>query len=486
MEPIQFEDSIIGRVVFLSPTGWAVLPAWKEQQPLVAYSFEGAAPNSLVEGPIGFVSGPLLGQYRRFVLRYGDVDSSPGGQKFVVAREMWAAFLEGAVDGRTDPVQVGPLLDSNWHQNAPFNNLCPIWPGDGERSFAGCVAIAMAQIMKYHEWPVQGEGSSFYFWEGIIQISADYSDSYDWPNINNTCYTSDPQVEQDAVAELVKECGVSVQMDYAHGSGDDAIGSSADSERVPNALTEYFRYQDRVNYQERASFTDEEWFALLKADIDNGWPIYYQLKVEDPDGGAPDGHAVVCDGYRIDQVDGVALHMNYGWSGNTSDRFYYFPDIGEELDYEAVVCEIVPCGWGDAINDPGLNNLAAECAAWGDFNCDGYSDLFVGDIYSSPGRLFQNLEGSGVVEVPLPTVSMADVSAASWADYNNDGFLDLLVAGDGVHLFENDGSGTFSLVSNLLDAQVGSCFSAAWGDFNRDGLVDIILGEMTTSGVHIF
>lgn len=172
VEPIQFEDSIIGRVVFLSPTGWAVLPAWKEQQPLVAYSFEGAAPNSLVEGPIGFVSGPLLGQYRRFVLRYGDVDSSPGGQKFVVAREMWAAFLEGAVDGRTDPVQVGPLLDSNWHQNAPFNNLCPIWPGDGERSFAGCVAIAMAQIMKYHEWPVQGEGSSFYFWEGIIQISA--------------------------------------------------------------------------------------------------------------------------------------------------------------------------------------------------------------------------------------------------------------------------------------------------------------------------
>ena len=55
---------------------------------------------------------------------------------------------------------VGPLISTTWNQSAPYNNLCP---GTGSnKAYVGCVATAMAQLMKYYNWPTTGTGSNSY------------------------------------------------------------------------------------------------------------------------------------------------------------------------------------------------------------------------------------------------------------------------------------------------------------------------------------
>ena len=54
-------------------------------------------------------------------------------------------------------VTVRPFLSTKWNQNEPFNRLVPVLQGNTHCA-TGCVATAMAQIMKYYEWPEQGEG----------------------------------------------------------------------------------------------------------------------------------------------------------------------------------------------------------------------------------------------------------------------------------------------------------------------------------------
>lgn len=71
------------------------------------------------------------------------------------------------------PASVSPLLESVcWDQDAPYNNACPLY--QQERCVTGCVATAMAMILKYHEYPVKGKGTHSYKTSSGIECSFDY------------------------------------------------------------------------------------------------------------------------------------------------------------------------------------------------------------------------------------------------------------------------------------------------------------------------
>ncbi len=132
-------------------------------------------------------------------------------------------------------------------------------------------------------------------------------------------------------------------------------------------------------------------------------------------------------------------------------------------------------------------------AAWGDYDGDGYPDLYVCDIAApltatpaevaaSPGgnRLYHN-NGNGtftdVTEragVGFKGVSMG----AAWVDYDNDGKLDLVVTNYGhLILYRNRGDGTFEDVTHAagLDKFQGFWTGASWGDYDRDGYADLYI-----------
>lgn len=115
--------------------------------------------------------------------------------------------------------------------------------------------------------------------------------------------------------------------------------------------------------------------------------------------------------------------------------------------------------------------------AWGDYDRDGWLDLFVtGNL--DPNALYRN-EGDGSFSVSMHSeqLSLPDVPSggAAWADYNNDGWLDLYIVNFGANrLFRNDGGAGFTDVT--LEAGVGDTgkgTSAAWGDYDSDGWLDL-------------
>lgn len=204
---------------------------------------------------------------------------------------------------RTVPI----LLETLWNQNYPYNALCPEdGGGSGGHVYAGCVATAMAQVMKYFNHPVQGTGSHTYTPGGSYSPYPDQT-----ANFGETLYNFErmpmqldsTSTEDDIfyIAQLQWHCGVSVEMMY----GPD--GSGAYSEYVPDAIGQYFGYNPNANYIYKDWYWKDNFSEMLKGELDLGRPLYYSGQDE----GGGGGHAFVCDGY--DEND--FFHFNWGWDG---------------------------------------------------------------------------------------------------------------------------------------------------------------------------
>ena len=203
------------------------------------------------------------------------------------------------------PVSVSPLLGSIcWDQDAPYNNACPLY--QQERCVTGCVATAMAMILKYHEYPVKGKGTHSYTASNGIKCSFDYGNAtFDWDNMLPQ-YSGDYTAEQaDAVAQLMLACGVAVDMEYSPSA------SGAYSYQVGQALIDYFGYDGNLGLVHRYFFTSAEWMNLIKSEINEKRPIYYFGSSDDG------GHAFVFDGYDAQDM----VHVNWGWSGMNNGYF---------------------------------------------------------------------------------------------------------------------------------------------------------------------
>ena len=130
---------------------------------------------------------------------------------------------------------------------------------------------------------------------------------------------------------------------------------------------------------------------------------------------------------------------------------------------------------------------ASAGASWGDFDNDGFFDLFVSNF--SGGRdLFYHNRGDGtfekIIQSPLVNES-ADTYGPAWGDYDNDGFLDMFVAngfyGNGGldnYLFHNNGDGTFEkILSGSLVNDQGHSIGCAWADYDKDGFLDLFVAN---------
>ena len=205
----------------------------------------------------------------------------------------------------TDVIEaVAPLLQTEWNQRAPYNNMCP--EVGGNRSVTGCVATAMAQLMKYHRHPVRGSGSGKAYTtptSGISIPDVNFSVNYDWNNMLNSYSGNTSTQQQTAVATLMYHCGVSVKMNYS------PSGSGASNSDVVTALTTCFGYDKSIIRRDRAYFDTPSWEAMLRAQIDAGLPVFYCG--QDRPGSPSTGHAFICDGY--DNAD--SFHFNWGWGG---------------------------------------------------------------------------------------------------------------------------------------------------------------------------
>jgi hypothetical protein len=119
--------------------------------------------------------------------------------------------------------------------------------------------------------------------------------------------------------------------------------------------------------------------------------------------------------------------------------------------------------------------------AWGDYDNDGWVDLYVtGGLTESV--LYHN-DGRGTFSVsPFnEAVGLPDVwtGGAVWVDYDNDGWRDLYVLANGANvLLRNEAGAGFSDVTELAGVgDTGKGSAAAWGDYDNDGWLDLYVAN---------
>jgi photosystem II stability/assembly factor-like uncharacterized protein len=197
-----------------------------------------------------------------------------------------------------DGKDVDPLLTTTWDQGCYYNALCPTDPaGPCDHVPVGCVATAMSQIMKYHNFPPQGVGEYTYSHPNYGNQTANFGNTaYDWASMPDNVSSNNT-----AVATLCYHAGVSVNMNYTSSS------SYSFSEFVHRALVDFFNYNPDIQIHYQKDYPDvEAWKNLLRNDLDKQLPIYYSGN------GDVGGHAFVCDGYKLADE---TFHFNWGWSG---------------------------------------------------------------------------------------------------------------------------------------------------------------------------
>jgi len=191
---------------------------------------------------------------------------------------------------------VNPLISQCWDQGTYYNALCP------QNCYTGCVATAMAMIMKYWEHPIHGYSSTSYYHSVYGVISADFGSTYyQWNQMPN--YVNSPNT---AVATLMFHCGVSVQMDYS------SSGSGAYTENVPGALRQFFGYSPECAFYSKTDYQTTEWQNMVMAELDAARPMLYR-----GNSAASGGHAFICDGYNANNY----FHFNWGWSCSYNSYF---------------------------------------------------------------------------------------------------------------------------------------------------------------------
>lgn len=195
---------------------------------------------------------------------------------------------------------IAPLVKTTWNQGAPYNNKCPLQ--NGVRTYTGCVATAMSQVMNYFKYPEKGQGEITYDSPYTGKLTLNFGSlTFDWNNMLNSYNgTSNPAVNQDAVATLMMAAGYSVQMSYSTNQ------SGAISGYIPGALVKYFNYDKGVTYVARSQKNYTEWATLIYNNLKNVGPIIY-----DGDTATSGGHSFVCDGYNGNGY----FHFNWGWGG---------------------------------------------------------------------------------------------------------------------------------------------------------------------------
>lgn len=203
----------------------------------------------------------------------------------------------------SNPKEVAPLLTTAWNQDDPYSRRTGY-------NYTGCVATAVAQIMYYHRWPERGKGSYSYVVRSDNRtMSVDFSESvYPWdkmlPKYNTRTALANAEA-CDAVALLMRDVGVSVNMQY------DLTSSGAQTFMAAKALKTYFNYSTSMlnkSDEGAAAFTQ-----ILRKEIENGFPVYISGSVKS--GGS--GHAWVVDGVDRDNL----FHMNFGWGGGGDGYF---------------------------------------------------------------------------------------------------------------------------------------------------------------------
>ena len=333
-------------VVSFEGGGFAVTSGDTELTPILAYSESGAFVAG-DENPLWVmltqdVAGRTM-QSGESVRKRG---MSANASAWARLRNATKPLLKATTAGydKSDSVadlRVAPLCKTLWAQGNAKGGHCYNYYTPSNY-WSGCVATAMAQIMKRFEWPkTKVEIGNHWYTRTVEPTDADpitwrvgvdpdtgveygldpiftgpaFGGPYDWANMTDVPETaaSFSDVQRRAIGQLCRDCGISVNMRYT------PSGSSAYLGDVREGLVNQFGYANAECFN-KAGTAEERRNAML-ASFDLGSPC--ALSIRHLNGGDVVNHAIVGDGYGYSDGQ-LYIHLNFGY-GATATTAWYTP-----------------------------------------------------------------------------------------------------------------------------------------------------------------
>ncbi len=297
--------------------GFVIISALDAACPVLGYSFEGSfsmaddMPENLRE---------WLDLYRQ------QIAERRASGKAATAEELAAWDSAESMQFEGLPTAID-LQTPDWGQGSPYNKLCP-YNTSGQKTIAGCVQIATAEVMAYHKYPKAGTGTlPAYTTNGISIPSITLGHEYQWDKMlkkySGASYTTE---EADAAARLVYDIGVMNKASFGHSGTGASTGTSV------YRMTQYFGYSKGAVRYARTYMDDATWKNILKEQIGNKLPVLFAG--ESSSGGA---HSFVIDGY--DSNDNFLI--NFGWNGS-SNGYYKLSAFGSYTIGQVAFTDIKP------------------------------------------------------------------------------------------------------------------------------------------------
>ena len=297
------EDQRDTYYVFNGADGFVIVSAYDENEPIIAFSDKGIFDYEKSSPALQW----LLSQYGRNTSK--TKKSAPN-------------FTRGL------GADIAPLIQTQWDQIAPFNNLCPDDPNTGQKCLTGCIATAMAQLMYYYQWPERGSSGHSYEWNGQY-LSADFDVEYQWNKMKTKYdYNNVNDDIDNAVSTLMWHCGVAAEMQY----GSSFSAATFSCEKFMSTYFGYTRFSKSVWKN-----PDDEFEKAIYESLSGDAPVL--VCGQDENRGY--GHVFICDGYQ----DGGYFHFNWGWNG-FSDGFFLLSAMstsdGNFDTHLQAICNLVP------------------------------------------------------------------------------------------------------------------------------------------------
>lgn len=337
-------------VVYLQPAGFVVVSGDDAVEPIISFADDGAYDPSL-DNPIGaLVTNDLNGRITAVRDTFGLL-MDPGGDAQKSAQTKWRHLIESAKNPSggfglmalmsLSDIRVLPLVQSQWGQATACGEYCynyytPLhYP-------AGCLATAMAQVMRYYEYPVTGIGQQQFLIEVGSAVTGNFvpqkastrggdglGGPYNWgdmplrPELGCSVMSG---TQRQAIGALCYDAGIAVQMMY------EKNGSGAFISDAAEALVKTFHYSNAVLGYDPGNNVHSGLTEMINPNLDAKAPVILAiLNAFDPNS----GHAVVCDGYGY-QSSTLYHHLNMGWKG-TDDVWYNLPNIDSSQEKYNIV-----------------------------------------------------------------------------------------------------------------------------------------------------
>lgn len=335
-------EHLLGYYCPVEPDGYLIVSLYKDLPPVRAFSFRGMIDPASDEGTADILKARFELVERAFERALGrpilpDDDLRP--YLDADSRPKWAILADPDFrpedyrrerplrSAGMDYQEGQTMIHTTWNQSPPYNDDCPDWgcdwtehyDGYNTRALVGCVGIAMAQLIKYWEWP---------------------PNKFEWPDMLNTYiyygnltfrdenFHIATQDEIDAVADICHHAAYDVDMNFG------CNRSGAYMEDCEPALEGDYDFHTGCQIKYRPDYTTLDWFNVLKDECNHNRPMGYAIP----------GHMICVDGWREEGVgaDNYYVHVVYGWNGSNDGWWSIdaIPDGG--ADEEGIVCQVRP------------------------------------------------------------------------------------------------------------------------------------------------